>query len=234
MAVPLQGILFLGIIPALALLFIFLKGYDGHYSDRGVFLVFMAGIFLGIISMLVRIKINPLQVLIVFLVLFAFFEQLFKTIVLNISRFQERSRTIIYGLSLGLGFGAVFTPLLILAAASKADVAGTPFTTYHIVLITIGSIGIILFHAATGAFIGYGVYKGKLLKYLFLSIILQVPFNALFDLSDLSRSYLDIETYFAYFQVGLIAFGAIIFWYVITKIMPQILTENGNKKRKNE
>jgi len=33
-----QALLFVGIIPALILLFISLKGYDGYYKDRIIFL----------------------------------------------------------------------------------------------------------------------------------------------------------------------------------------------------
>jgi len=226
MAVPLQGILFLGIIPALILLFIFLKGYEGHYSDRGVFLTFMAGIFLGFISALIRIQINPFPLLLVFLVLFAFFEQLFKTIILNIGRLQEKGETIIYGLSIGLGFGTVFTPFLIIQAAAYENAYDFTLTNSVIILITIGSIGIILFHGATGALIGYGIYKGKLMKYLLIAILLQLPFNALFDLAHFYKN-----TYFAYYQLALIAYGAILFGYVVTKIMPRILEQSDKNKR---
>ncbi len=219
MAVPLEGILFLGVIPALILLYIFLKRYEGHYSESGVFKTFMAGIFLGFISALIRIKINPVPLLVVFLVLFAFFEQLLKTIVLNISRLQLKKETTVYGLSIGLGFGTVFTPFLLIAAA-----ASTQIDDINIILITAGSVGVILFHGATGAYIGYGIYQGKLMKYLFIAVLIQLPFNVLIDLTRMISS-----KYFAYYQIGLVVFGAIFFSYVVTKIMPQILAQ-GNKR----
>ena len=215
MPVPVEGILFLGIIPALIVLYIFLKKYEGHYSDSGVFKTFMAGIFLGAISAIVRIKLNPAPLLIIFLVLFAFFEQLLKTIILNIGRLQLKKETTIYGLSIGLGFGTVFTPFLLIAAAASTDL-----TDMNLILIFIGSVGIILFHGATGAYIGYGIYQGQLMKYLFIAILIQIPFNAAIDLTRLIEN-----KYFAYYQLGLVVFGAIVFSYVITKIMPRILTE---------
>jgi len=92
-------------------------------------------------------------------------------------------------------------------------------------LITIGSIGVIIFHAATGAIIGYGVYKGNLIKYLLLAIILQIPFNVLFDLAHFYRT-----NFFSYAQFGLVVYSAIFFIYVVTKIMPQILVQSNNKK----
>jgi len=222
MAVPVEGILFLGVIPALILLYIFLKRYEGYYSDSGVFKTFMAGIFLGFISALIRIRFDPAPLLIIFLVLFAFFEQLLKTIILNIGRLQQKKETTIYGLSIGLGFGTVFTPFLLIAAA-----AVTQIDDISIVLITAGSVGIVLFHGATGAYIGYGIYQGKLTKYLFIAILLQLPFNVIIDLTRNSLS----NRYFAYYQLGLVVFGAIVFFYVVTKIMPQILTQSDKRKR---
>jgi hypothetical protein len=221
MDVPLQGILFLGIIPALILLFFGLKRYEGYYKDKGVFLSFVIGIILGFIASLVRIQLGPIPLLIVFIILLAFFEQLIKTIVLNIGRLQEKIATPIYGLSLGLGFGTVFTPFLIIAATTSADV-----DIVVVSLITIGTIGIILFHGATGAYIGYGIFEGKLIKYLFIAIVLQLPFNVILDLTR----YLEDE-YYAYYQIGLVIYGGLIFWYVLTKIIPKLLKQGEKRKR---
>jgi len=216
-----QASLFLGIIPALILLYIGLKGYEGHYKDKTIFLTFIIGIILGFISVIVRSFFLPL--LIVIMILVAFFEQLFKTIVLNIGRLQLKKETTIYGLSLGLGFGSVFTPFLITAVSTT-----TQNDAYIVSLIAIGSLGIILFHGATGAFIGYGIYTGKMLKYLIVAIIIQLPFNAIIDST---RFYQD--RYFLYLQLGLIIYGGIIFWYVLKLIMPKILSQNQKRKRSN-
>lgn len=214
-----EASLFLGIIPALILLYISLKGYEGHYKDKTVFLTFVIGIILGFISAVVRSQFLPLVV--VAIILLAFFEQLFKTIVLNIGRLQLKKETTIYGLSLGLGFGSVFTPFLIIASnASIQD------DIYAASLVGLGSIGIILFHGATGAYIGYGIYAGKMLKYLLIAIIIQLPFNAIVD----STRFYPNE-YFQYLQIGLIIYGGMLFWYVIKKIMPQILSQSKRRKR---
>jgi hypothetical protein len=50
----------------------------------------------------------------------------------------------------------------------------------------IGSLGIILFHAATGAIIGYGVYSHKLSTYLFYAILLQIPITTLIGITNFS------------------------------------------------
>jgi hypothetical protein len=91
----------------------------------------------------------------------------------------------------------------------------------------IGSFGFILFHAASGAFIGYGISAGKLIKYLSIAIILQLPFNTINDLGRLFFS----NSYFPYLQFSLVVYGATFFIYVIKKIMPQILTRKIRRKR---
>ena len=73
-----QTLLFIGIIPALVLLFISLKGYDGYYKDKIVFLTFIAGIIAGFISII--IEWFTAEVGIWFIILFPILEQLFKTI----------------------------------------------------------------------------------------------------------------------------------------------------------
>ncbi len=219
MDLPLQSSLLLGIIPALILMYVGLKGYEGNYKDKIIFLTFIIGIVLGFFAAVVRSFTLPLMV--VYVIIIAIFEQLLKTMILNIRRLQQKKEATIYGLSLGLGFGAVFTPFLIVAAGSyvKSDV-------YVFSLITIGSLGIILFHGATGAFIGYGIYAGKLTKYLLAAVIIQLPFNLIIDMT---RFYSD--TYFPVLQFGLVIYGAIFFLYVVKKIMPGILVESKSRKR---
>ena len=64
----------------------------------------------------------------------------------------------------------MFTPFLIIAVSSILDIQDI----YRLSLIAIGSLGLILYHGATGAHIGYGIYIGKLTKHLITAIILQI------------------------------------------------------------
>jgi len=217
-----QASLFLGIIPALLLLWISLKGYEGYYKEKNIFLTFIVGIVLGFFAAVARIII-PIAALNV--ILFAIFEQLFKTIILNLRRFQQKKETAIYGLSLGLGFGSIFTPFLLTAV-------GSPVTedVYIFSLIMIGSIGIILFHGASGSFIGYGIYANKLARYLIIAIAVQLPFNGIIFMTR----WLFSTEYFAYLQLGLVVYGLTFYWYTTKKIMPRILSQNIRRKRRGK
>ncbi len=212
-----QASLFLGIIPALILLYISLKGYEGYYKDKTIFLTFVAGIVAGFLSVILETYASNIGIL--FIVLFPIIEQLFKTIILNIRRFQKKRETTIYGLSLGLGFGSIFTPFSMITSNIQTS------NSYLIVLVILGSIGIILLHGATGVCIGYGVYSGKLQKYFLLAIIFHVPLTSLIFLTTL----LNIE----YLQIGLVVYGLIIYWYVTKNIMPKILSQQKGRKRGN-
>jgi hypothetical protein len=210
-----QALLFMGIIPALVLLFISLKGYDGYYKDKVIFLTFILGIFAGFISNL--IEWFTITAGILFIILFPILEQLFKTIILNISRFHGKKETVVYGLSLGLGFGSIFTPFSIIFTEIQTD------NNYLVLLVAIGSLGIILAHAATGIVIAYGVYSYKMRRYLLFSIILYIPVTATIFLTSLLN--------IGYLQVILVAYGIILYWYATKNIMPRILKNEKKKKQ---
>ena len=142
---------------------------------------------------------------------------MFKTIILNIGRLQEKRETVIYGLTLGLGFGSVSTlASIIMGPLSSGDY-------YSLGLTIFGSIGIIMLQGATGVLIGFGVYKRELTKWVIISILLQVSFNFGMVIVQV------IQKSFVVFY--LFAYGLIIYWYATRKIMPRILIESQRRKR---
>ena len=210
-----QTSLFIGIIPALIILYIGLKGYEGHFKDKLIFLTFIVGIIIGFISAVIELFTRDVG-LIIYIILFPVLEQLSKTIVLNLGRFQEKQETTIYGLSLGLGFGSVFTPAaIIMGNFQEINVA--------FIAAIVGSFGIILLHAATGALIGYGVYSHKLSTYLTIAILLQIPITTVIGVTNIFN--------ISYLQISLVVYGIIIYWYATKKIMPRILKESQRRKR---
>jgi len=222
MDIPIQAILFLGIIPALILLFLSIKGYEGYYKEKTMFLTFVIGIILGVVAALIRIFVPFIPFEPFSIILFASFDQLFKTIILNTRSLQGKKETTIYGLTLGLGFGSSFVPYLIIVGS----VVGSTDISY-LALISIGSMGYILFHAASGLLIGYGISINNLIKYLGFAIIIQIPFNIIADFAD---PRFPIESYISYFQLVIVIFGAIYFYYVVNTIMPKIREKRKNKK----
>jgi hypothetical protein len=208
----LQTSLFIGIIPALILLYIGIKGFEGKFKDKLIFLTFIVGIIIGTIS--VAIEYFTRGIGITYIILFPILEQLFKTIILNLGRFHERQETTIYGFSLGLGFGSVFIP---------ASIMGLETIDLTFIAAIIGSLGILLFHAATGILIGYGVYVNKLTKYLTIAILLQFVITGVILVTNLFQT--------SYLQVLIVIYGILLFWYTTKKVMPRILEEGQRRKR---
>ena len=202
-----QASLFLGIIPALFILFIGLKGYDGYYKEKNIFLSFIIGIILGVVAAVIEILSLSIGFLII--IIFPILEQIIKLMALNLRRLQRKKSTVIYGLSLGLGFGSVFTPISLILANFEVE---------SIILMTsviIGSIGLILLQAGTGILLGYGVFTGNISRYYIFTLIIHIPFTAWFFLTGL---YQIEQTQFL-----LIFYGILVYWYSSNMVMKKIL-----------
>jgi len=211
-----QASLFLGIIPALVLLFISLKGYEGVFQEKLIFLTFIGGIITGFIAVIIEWFSYGVGVW--FVILFPVVEQLIKTMVLNLRRFHEQPAILIYGLCLGLGFGAIFTPFSLLLANIQSDQLFIDIT-----FVLIGAIGIILLHGATGIILGAGVYKQRVFYHLALAILMHIPIPAAILITTL--------TGVAWSQSLLIIYGIVIYWYATTRVMPLALPQSGRRKR---
>jgi hypothetical protein len=214
-----ESLLFLGIIPALILIYISINKYEGIYKHKTLFLTFVFGIAAGFIAVLIEYASAGVGLIYV-IVLFPVLEQLFKVIILNIGRLQRKRETTIYGLSLGLGFGAIFTPFAIIASNYQGSM-----DTLALTLIVLWSFSIILLHGATGVLLGYGIYIGELFKFFIMSIVLYMPVT-------ISASVITIYPDFWYFEFWLLPYGLLIYWYATKKVMPKILTDRKRSKKK--
>jgi len=199
-----QTILFLGIIPALVLLYLSLKKYDGLYKEKTMFIMFIGGIIAGVLSIIIEYA--TIQVGFFAIILFPVLEHLFKTVILNMRRFHNKKEVVLYGLSLGLGFGSVFTPYYIIITSLNYD------DNISLVIALIASIGVIILHGATGVLIGYGVYSSNLIKFFIFAILLYIP--------------VIITSSIQYSAFLIIIYGLVVYWYVTTKIMPNILIDS--------
>lgn len=196
MDVVIQSSLFLGIIPALILLYISLKDWHGHYKEKILFILFIVGIITGFLIAIIQLSI-VYDALVLF-IMFPFFEQMVKALILNLRKIKAKQATVIYGLSLGLGFGSIYPP------ASLILLADTDIPLFGMVSILLGSLGLVFLHGVTGTLIGYGIYKGKLLMFYGYSVILLIAAN-----------FLKLE----YVQWLNLVIGIVMFYYVHKNIV---------------
>ena len=210
---PPAGI-FLGLIPALIVLYIGLKGWEGYYKEKTVFILLVVGLIIGFIAYIIE-YLTASSGIIVMIILFPLLEQILKTIVLNLRFFQEKQETTLYGLAVGLGFGSMFIPFSLLLTDIEL---GLPFLFFFI-----GSIGILLFHGAAGMLIGYGIYQNRLSKYFSITFLFHLPVTTWFFLTTL----MGLE----YLQVGLIFYGLLIYWYASTRFLKPVLLQLRSRRR---
>lgn len=210
-----QSSLFLGIIPALILIYISLKDWQGEYVEKTLFIMFVFGIILGFIAALIEIFTIASGILLV--ILFPVLEQVMKMALLNLRRFHGKRSTVIYGLSIGLGFGSIFTPVSMILASVDA------ISNVSLLAILLGSIGIIFIHGATGAIIGYGVYEEKTFTYYIYAVLIHLPVTIWFFLTG----YYNMSQ----LQVGIIVYGIIVYWYVKKHIVENVLKQTETRKR---
>ncbi len=163
------GAIIFGISMTLLIMWLSLRKYTGFYSEKALFKSLILGFILGFIAFLIEYLSYDAGIL--FLILFPFVEQSVKFVGINSPSYHGKRETIIYGLVMGLGFGSIFAPLLIVVA-SKALASNYISVTSSLLL----SIGYILFHGGTGCLLGYGVYNGdERWKYLIYSALLGFP-----------------------------------------------------------
>ena len=203
-----ESSLLLGIIPALILLYYSIRQWHEKFLEKLVFLMFIFGIISGFLIAIVQ---SQIYFTIELLVIYPFLEQIIKVIILNLRRFQQRKETIIYGLSLGLGFGSIFPPASLLLLSSEINSSVT------LLQILSGSIGLVFLHGITGALLGYGIYQGKLSRFYLYSVLILLIANVI---------RLDYQV-----QWINLVFGCILYWYVQTNIINKEALPLRSRKR---
>ena len=209
--------LFLGVIPALVILYFTIKGYEDYFKDKKIFLSFVAGLLAGFFSVLFESFVRNAGV-VSLIVLIPFFEQIVKTSILNSRLARGTEGAPIYGATLGLGFGSIFIPFSMVIYASRwsgLDIVGLS-------IVTLGAIGFIFFHGATGIYIGYGVKSDRVWKYFIYAVLFQIPLMVVSLLSD--------EYNLEFLQILIVVYSIILYWYATKKVL--IMTLPKSKRRK--
>jgi len=209
--------LFLGVIPALIILYFTLKGYENYFKDKKVFLSFVAGLFAGFFSVLFESFIRDAGI-ISLIILIPFLEQIVKTSILNSRLARGTEGAPIYGATLGLGFGSIFIPFSMIIYASRWG----KFDIIDLSIVTLGAIGFIFFHGATGIYIGYGVKLERVWRYFIYAVIFQIPLMIVSLISD--------EYNLEFLQILILAYSIILYLYATKKVL--IMTLPKSKRRK--
>lgn len=221
----------IGFAPAILLLYILLRRYEGFFMEKWIFLSFAGGMIIGMVITVFHL-INDEFILshldlsiLVFVFLFALFEELAKLIILNFPKLQQKHDTVYYGAGMGLGIGSMaiiaisFTVFL-----DDPDAFGNPLTMTGLVVL---SFNYSLLHSSTGIIIGFGCAKGEIMG-LFLRAFLA---HALYNLVLLPFMWsIPVAMYGSLFLATLVAVG--LFWYVLSGLLPEAVPPDMQKKRR--
>ena len=212
MDIGVTGPAIFGIVCALVIMWLSLKRYEGFFDDRMMFKSLILGFITGFLAFLTEAY--GYNAGIIFLFIFPFMEQFLKLVGINLPSYHDKRETIIYGLVLGLGFGSIYMPLLIILASRGSN----PSFSLQIGSLALG-VGYILFHGGTGCMLGYGVFKSEKWRYLFYATFLGFPL----PLIEMGTFYLNNIIAVATARVVESLYGLVVFLIVYKRILPHAL-----------
>ena len=224
----------IGIVPALVGLYYILRGFGGGFEERKLLILFVAGLFLGIVSFmfnlfLLRIIFPPSPLgWLIYAGGFSFLDNIMMFVVINYKWVRSSPGAPFYGISLGAGFAATSTMALVFRTfAAFPDF--TELAAGLLVMVSVAGVGAVMLRASTGALIGLGSARSEPWPWLGRAVMAQIPFGTLFMLLYYAGNYFDI-LWSIPVLVALIAYC----WWLLDHVRRRMLPDTlpGELKRK--
>ncbi len=209
---PISTIGLISFAPAILILYKVLGDREAYFKHNKVFFMLAFGMLVGMLIGLFSLTI-PLHVFFWSLALVALIE-LTKFIVLMTKPFRLKHDTTFYGMAMGIGIAPV---MVFLYGYFAALIEISPKTAIFIGLL---SISYTFIHASTGAFIGYGCYKGEFWRY-FLKAFMISGFHGLL-MSIVWAGRFSESGNFALLIIGSI-FSTIVLLHVVFELIPKTI-----------
>jgi hypothetical protein len=171
----------IGIGPALALMYWTLKDYTypavekPFFDDRRLFGLLAVGMVLGVGLYAVQ-QYFPIE-MVLYALLFAIIYEIVKLMVLNLKRFSRKLDTPFYGLTIGLGMGAMVAVGYVWSSLITMAIGGISPNLRDYAVLIILAVQLCLLNGATGAIIGVGVTKGQPFGFLANAILVHLAYN---------------------------------------------------------
>lgn len=229
------------IVPALAVFYLTFDSYDPFLSDRGLFTSLFVGMVLGYVFMLPEFggllildpffagpRANTTAVFgaVVSVAAIAFYQEGIRTATLNLPAIRDRWQVPFWGVSLGIGSGAVVS-LLILGVRET-------FTTVDMITNQPLIAALILSHGAYGGLVGLGVTEARAVRGFWIASVAHMGLNGLLLLDSL-RLLLHSEPLVTGVRWGLIllmlAYGAVLFRHMLREL-PTLLPKDAQVRRR--
>ena len=201
----------LGILPAIASIYIMVGRYEEKFKDKLVLFSFIGGMGLGLILYILTAYSFPepyLDEIVVYSIIYAFIEFLEKTAALKLKMFGSPAIPI-YGGSVGAGMAAIFAPVFI--KSLDLSFASIMFATLPIAVIFIST--------STGIMIGAGIKKKQRNYFLYSFIITLITWIFLI------LSLHDIRFFFFLLIIAVISYH-----YSLKRILPLTMLKRAELK----
>ena len=221
----------IGFVPSFFVLYFVWGKYEGLFDEKYLFFNYFVGWIIGLVIGVFFLIIMSsvwylLDLSIVSMIFFAIFTEMFKYIYLNRPKYRGNYRLTFYGLSLGLGIGAIWLVSMVYYyirsyPKNAVDYAVALFS-FSLLAVALSAI-----HGATGSMIGYGIYKKQQEKYLLQSFGYQILFNfTLLPFVWLFPPY--------YYFIGIVIAIPVLYYKVYKGILPYTIPKKVMKKWKEE
>jgi len=237
--------------PALAVLWVYLGRYEGHFAQNRLFFALIVGIFAGIVLRFGELNFFGFESAQMIAVLgggrtglllsllytalgYAMLHGLLAAAVVGLKRFRTRKDTPYYGASLGLGFGAMWSLTFVEQTLARTWPNGLEFGGNAWIIdlgLLLGSVGLVLAHGAAFTWVGKGAAEGRLWKGAGWGALWLAPaLGAYWVFVSYSQSLLPIA--------GMLAWGAIAILQadkrVLDPIVPPELRDKLRKGRRRD
>lgn len=233
-----------GIAPALAAFYLTFDSYDRVISDRGLFIALFVGMVLGFVyavpESLGLVFLDPFlfgpetnldliarAVLSVFTI--AFIHEGLRVLILNVPAIRGKWQQPFWGMSLGLGAGAVFGLWVVATGGPALEdpvnlLQNVPFL-----------VALVLAHGAFGGLVGLGVSERRAVRGFFIASVGHMAFNGLILAERVSAPLIGSEGPAAVAQwvlIGVMLAYAFVLYRHMVRQLPKMLPKAKQTKRR--
>jgi len=202
---------------ALLILYLYLMHYYSRIREEWVFYGLVLGMFMGMLGGVIHLWVGPAFIFIV-----PVFDVMFLTVVLNSSKLQGKRKTVYYGCSMGIGYGAMVLVVygyLLFFRSENVMADGFRYT--------ILSFPFMLTYGGVGAYVGEGAGIGRLWAHSWRAIAIFMPFFFFVDMLSYAEGMVIVV------PVGaMLVYGLTVYKYVSESVLPLGMLRKPGPRRK--
>ena len=217
---------FLGIIPAITLVFMTLKEYDDYYEDKNFFFLMVVGLFGGTMtgliyywSVLYLVQTESAMVLLSIIFGFAVYEVLLFTIVLSMKRFGANFELTYYGVVFGGSIAGIMSMFFIYAYLNSYDINSQAIMSIGLLVPTLP-----MMYISLSSMVGFGLHTGHYFKYAGWAIVIKTIFNLLLFFWFVTF-WFEPPGYGWEFMTICLGIAILMYFYAIKDVLPAALSE---------